>query len=421
MSMQSFIRRTAFRMDPEKAHETALRALQAGGPLLVPAKGWFDKADASVHQHLMGLDFRAPVGLAAGYDKYGRAVRAWGRLGFGFAEIGTVTARPQDGNPRPRLFRLVDDEAIINRMGFNNDGAAITARRIAEARGGNGAGIPVAVNIGKSKVAPLDEAAADHLVSYRLLRGVADFVVVNVSSPNTPGLRELQDRDHLTAILGALRDEDASMRARDGRVPMPFLVKLAPDLPDAQIEDAVDLAGELGLAGVVLTNTTIAREGLLKNPADPAAGEQGGLSGPPVRARACHSRRSRCPRWVRSRRPPAHSRPSPARSRQCSAHIRPPCQSRRLRRCRSQQRTSHYRWPPRERRWRPRTRRRDSHPRKRTRPAACSRYDAGASRGSGEQPGTQRRRSLRGERARRRRRAGRRAERRHDHAGRASR
>ena len=286
MSMQSFIRRTAFRMDPEKAHETALRALQAGGPLLVPAKGWFDKADASVHQHLMGLDFRAPVGLAAGYDKYGRAVRAWGRLGFGFAEIGTVTARPQDGNPRPRLFRLVDDEAIINRMGFNNDGAAITARRIAEARGGNGAGIPVAVNIGKSKVAPLDEAAADHLVSYRLLRGVADFVVVNVSSPNTPGLRELQDRDHLTAILGALRDEDASMRARDGRVPMPFLVKLAPDLPDAQIEDAVDLAGELGLAGVVLTNTTIAREGLLTNPADPAAGEQGGLSGPPVRARA---------------------------------------------------------------------------------------------------------------------------------------
>ncbi|MFM8829127.1 MAG: dihydroorotate dehydrogenase (quinone), partial [Actinomycetota bacterium] len=128
-------------------------------------------------------------------------------------------------------------------------------------------------------------AAEDHLASFRLLRGVADFVVVNVSSPNTPGLRELQDRAHLTAILGALRDEDASMRRRDGRVPMPFLVKLAPDLPDGQIEDAVDLAGELGLSGVVLTNTTITRDGL-SNPDVPAAAEQGGLSGPPLRARA---------------------------------------------------------------------------------------------------------------------------------------
>ena len=285
MGMPAIIRRTVFRMDPERAHEAALRALQVGGPLLMPAKGYMATRDASVYQRLMDLDFAGPVGLAAGYDKYGRAVRAWGRLGFGFAEIGTVTARAQPGNPRPRLFRLVDDEAIVNRMGFNNDGAAVTARRIAAAREGPGAGIPVAVNIGKSKVTSLDDAAADHVASYRLLRGVADLVVVNVSSPNTPGLRELQDRDHLTAILGALRDEDASMRARDGRVPMPFLVKLAPDLPDAQIEDAVDLAGELGLAGVVLTNTTISREGLT-NPADPAAAQQGGMSGPPLRARA---------------------------------------------------------------------------------------------------------------------------------------
>jgi len=225
------------------------------------------------------------VGLAAGYDKYGRAVRAWGRLGFGFAEIGTVTARPQPGNPKPRLFRLPADEAIVNRMGFNNDGAAVTARRIADARRGAGAGVPIGVNIGKSKATPLDRAADDHLASFRLLRAVADFVVVNVSSPNTPGLRELQDREHLTAILGALRDEDASMRRHDARAPMPFLVKLAPDLPDAQIEDAVDLAGELDLAGVVLTNTTIARDGL-SHPDDPAAAEQGGLSGPPLRARA---------------------------------------------------------------------------------------------------------------------------------------
>lgn len=281
----ALLRRAAFRMDPERAHESALRALQVGGPALSAASSWLAKRDATVGQSIMGMEFPSPVGLAAGYDKYGRAVRAWGRLGFGFAEIGTVTARPQPGNPKPRLFRLPDDEAIVNRMGFNNDGAAVTARRIADARRGAGAGVPIGVNIGKSKVTPLDRAAEDHLASFRLLRGVADFVVVNVSSPNTPGLRELQDRAHLTAILGALRDEDASMRRRDGRVPMPFLVKLAPDLPDGQIEDAVDLAGELGLSGVVLTNTTITRDGL-SHPDVPAAAEQGGLSGPPLRARA---------------------------------------------------------------------------------------------------------------------------------------
>ena len=281
----TLLRRAAFRMDPERAHESALRALQVGGPALAAASSWLSRRDGTVGQRLMDLEFASPVGLAAGYDKYGRAVRAWGRLGFGFAEIGTVTARPQPGNPRPRLFRLPDDEAIVNRMGFNNDGAAVTARRIAEARRGAGAGVPIGVNIGKSKVTPLERAAEDHLASFRLLRGVADFVVVNVSSPNTPGLRELQDRDHLTAILGALRDEDASMRRRDDRAPMPFLVKLAPDLPDEQIEDAVDLAGELGLAGVVLTNTTITRDGL-SDPDAPVAAEQGGLSGPPLRARA---------------------------------------------------------------------------------------------------------------------------------------
>ena len=275
------LRRAAFRMDPERAHEAALRALQVGGPALAAGASWMSKRDGSVGQQLMGLDFPGPVGLAAGYDKYGRAVRAWGRLGFGFAEIGTVTARPQPGNPRPRLFRLPADEAIINRMGFNNVGVERFLRNVEKAafRGVLG------INIGKNFDTPIERAAEDHLASFRLLRGVADLVVVNVSSPNTPGLRELQDRDHLTAILGALRDEDASMRRIDARAPMPFLVKLAPDLPDAQIEDAVDLAGELGLAGVVLTNTTISRDGLI-DPSAPVASEQGGLSGPPVRKRA---------------------------------------------------------------------------------------------------------------------------------------
>ncbi|MSO44576.1 MAG: quinone-dependent dihydroorotate dehydrogenase [Thermoleophilia bacterium] len=278
-------RTIAFRMDPETAHAVALCAVRSGAPLLVPGTRWRTRRVPSVTQDLMGLRFDGPVGLAAGYDKYARAVRAWGRLGFGFAEIGTVTAHAQPGNPRPRLFRLPDDEAIVNRMGFNNDGAEITARRIAGARRGRGAGIPIAVNIGKSKVTPLADAAADHVASFRILRGVADLVVVNVSSPNTPGLRELQDRDHLMSILGALRDEDAAMCRRDGCAAMPLLVKLAPDLPDAQIEDAVDLAGELGLAGVVLTNTTVSREGL-RNPGAPGASEQGGLSGPPLRRRA---------------------------------------------------------------------------------------------------------------------------------------
>ncbi len=279
------LRRAAFRMDAERAHEFALRALQVGAPALRVGSAWLKRRDASVAQELMGLRFDGPVGLAAGYDKYGRAVRGWGRLGFGFAEIGTITARAQPGNARPRLYRLPADEALVNRMGFNNDGAVVTARRIAAARRGAGAGVPIGVNIGKSRVTPLERAADDHVASFRLLRGVADFVVVNVSSPNTPGLRELQDRDHLTAILSALRDEDVSMRRFDGRPPMPLLVKLAPDLPAAQVEDAVDLSGELGMAGVVLTNTTISREGL-HDPSAPGASEQGGLSGPPLRTRA---------------------------------------------------------------------------------------------------------------------------------------
>lgn len=285
MGLDATVRKMLFRLNPEHAHEAALRMLQVGGPLLAPAAPWLLARDVSVQQDIAGLHFPGPVGLAAGYDKYARAVRAWGRMGFGFAEIGTVTARAQDGNPRPRLFRLPDDESIINRMGFNNDGAAVTARRIAAARRGRGAGIPIAVNIGKSRTASIEDAAVDHLASFRLLRGVADLVVVNVSSPNTPGLRQLQDREHLTAILAGIRDEDAVMRARDGRAAMPLFVKLAPDLSDPQIEDAVDLVGELGLAGVVLTNTTVARDGL-KHPNAPGAAEQGGLSGPPLRTRA---------------------------------------------------------------------------------------------------------------------------------------
>ncbi|MCU0308650.1 MAG: quinone-dependent dihydroorotate dehydrogenase [Thermoleophilia bacterium] len=270
-----------FKLDPERAHELALKSLSATSAALVPAAGWLKVRDVRLEQELMGLRFPNPVGLGAGYDKYAVAVPGWARLGFGFCEVGTVTAWPQDGNPKPRLFRLPEDEALINRMGFNNDGAQRTAARLGRMRDGGGVDIPVGVNIGKSKVADLERAASDYAESFRLLRPHADFVVVNVSSPNTPGLRRLQDRDRLAGILKALIDADRAMAPER---PIPMLVKLAPDLGDDLVDDAVDLALELGLAGMVVANTTTDRAGL-RAPAE-LAGQGGGLSGAPIRARA---------------------------------------------------------------------------------------------------------------------------------------
>ncbi len=252
----------------------------------MPGQPYLRVRDVRLEQTLLGHRFPTPIGLGAGYDKYAAAVHGWARLGFGFCEVGTVTAKAQPGNPKPRLFRLPDDEALINRMGFNNDGAERTARRLAALRrgGGRGVDIPVGVNIGKSKVTELDDAPADYLESFGLLRPHADFVVVNVSSPNTPGLRELQDRDRLAAILRGLVDADRRMVAGRAGASVPILVKLAPDLTDAQVDDAVELALELELAGVVVANTTIGREGL-RSP-DALVAEPGGLSGPPLRARS---------------------------------------------------------------------------------------------------------------------------------------
>jgi dihydroorotate dehydrogenase len=232
----------------------------------------------------LGLEFPGPLGLAAGFDKDARGTRGLAALGFGFVEVGTVTARAQPGNPKPRMFRLTADRALVNRMGFNNAGAAAAAARLGRIRGRRSRGGPVVgVNIGKTRAAPDADAPADYAASARAVAAVADYVVVNVSSPNTPGLRDLQAADRLKPVLVAVRSTlDASSAER--RVPL--LVKIAPDLADADVDAIADLALELGLDGIIATNTTVSRDGLASPLAEVTAAGAGGLSGPPLRARA---------------------------------------------------------------------------------------------------------------------------------------
>jgi dihydroorotate dehydrogenase len=276
------VRPLLFRLDPDTAHRAAVAALARGGGLLRPAAAC---ADPRLAQDLLGLRFGNPVGLAAGFDKLGTAAHAWSRLGFGFAEVGSVTAHPQPGNPPPRMFRLPADRALINRMGFNNDGAARTAGRLLTAqRKGRIGAIPLGVNLGKSKITPPEEAAGDYVASLEALWPVADYVVVNVSSPNTPGLRDLQESSALAEILRALIAVNVRRAGLADAPQRPILVKIAPDLSDAQVDAVVELARELGIAGVVVTNTTLSREGL-SSPAGVVA-EAGGLSGRPLAARS---------------------------------------------------------------------------------------------------------------------------------------
>lgn len=219
---------------------------------------------------VFGVRFPGPLGLAAGFDKDGTGLHIWGALGFGYAEVGTVTAEPQPGNPAPRLFRLPSDRALLNRMGFNNDGAGQLAIRLTRRR----PDVPIGVNIGKTKATPAASAADDYRTSARLVGPLASYLVVNVSSPNTPGLRDLQAVESLRPILAAVRAETSK----------PVLVKIAPDLSDADIDAVADLAVELGLAGIVATNTTVARDGLASG--DVAELGSGGISGPPLAPRA---------------------------------------------------------------------------------------------------------------------------------------
>ncbi|MEH2336649.1 quinone-dependent dihydroorotate dehydrogenase [Nostoc sp.] len=238
--------------------------------------------DSRLEQNLFGLNFPNPVGLAAGFDKDGVAAGIWSNLGFGFAELGTVTFHAQPGNPRPRLFRLPLDKAALNRMGFNNGGAAAMAARLGQEKQDNVQLIPIGINLGKSKVTPLEAAAQDYLDSFRLLKDLGDYFVVNVSSPNTPGLRSLQDASMLSTILELLQQENHPQK--------PIFVKIAPDLDWVAIADIISLAKTYQLAGIIATNTTIRRDGLKTQIIDQTGkspqSEAGGISGEPLRDRS---------------------------------------------------------------------------------------------------------------------------------------
>ena len=241
---------------------------------------WLGPRDPALRVRALGLEFPGPLGLAAGFDKDARGTRGLAALGFGFVEVGTVTARAQPGNERPRMFRLAADRALVNRMGFNNDGAAVAAARLRRRPRG---GPVVGVNIGKTRSAPDQEAAADYAASARAVADVADYVVVNVSSPNTPGLRDLQAVGRLRPVLVAVRE---ALDAAPGSRRVPLLVKIAPDLAEPDVDAVADLAVELGLDGIIATNTTVSREGLVSSQAEVTAAGAGGLSGPPLRAPA---------------------------------------------------------------------------------------------------------------------------------------
>ena len=306
MLYRTLLRPLLFRLPPETAHEAALGALRLGLGSAAARRLAARRFSAAPFGPLerFGLSFPNPVGLAAGFDKNGVVARELSALGFGFVEVGTVTHRPQPGNPRPRLFRLPLDRALVNRLGFNNDGAARLAERLADAR----PDCVLGVNIGKSRAVAVEDAIPDYLASFELVRPHADYVAVNVSSPNTPGLRELQRGDRLSALLGALQQRNRELSAREDepparpgaiparasdasarttrRGPVPLLVKVAPDLGEGELELIVDVARRAGAAGIIATNTTTSREGLRTPRARVEACGAGGLSGAPLKGRA---------------------------------------------------------------------------------------------------------------------------------------
>jgi dihydroorotate dehydrogenase len=272
---ERLVRPTLFSISAEAAHDLAIRNLRAvsNWPAALRQLERFQPAPKPTT--VFGLTFPNPVGLAAGFDKNGVAIPAWAALGFGFVEVGTVTAKAQPGNPKPRIFRFPDKGALINRLGFNNDGADIVAARLRALRArGRWPAIPVGINLGKSKITPLEQVVDDYLYSFRLLAPLADYVVLNVSSPNTPGLRSLQEHDALQQLLAAVTRENATTAK-------PILLKIAPDLSPADLEQVVATAEENRVGGIIATNTT------LDHSAIPSARDQsGGLSGRPLFARS---------------------------------------------------------------------------------------------------------------------------------------
>jgi len=276
---KSLLKPLFFRLDPERAHELAVKALSllAVAPLLRPAMVACNRLPKERKPvSAFGLKFPNRVGLAAGFDKNAVCWPAFEALGFGHVEIGTVTALAQPGNPKPRMFRFPDEDALLNRMGFNNDGAAIVADRLEEMPGPGRRGIPLGINIGKSKAASLDQAVEDYRRSFLALADFADYLVVNVSSPNTPDLRKLQEESRLSDLLGEICKLNGN-RAASGKDRRPILLKIAPDLTDSQIDDILQILSDLQLDGIIATNTTMAREGPFEELDEP-----GGISGMPV-------------------------------------------------------------------------------------------------------------------------------------------
>jgi len=282
---RQFFDRVLTRTDPERAHQAAFRAIRVAQPVTRMLNGRRTRVEKVRTTRAMGLDFPGLVGLAAGFDKNAVGIDALANMGFGFIEIGTITGEPQPGNPKPRLVRLPADRAVVNRMGFNNDGAEFVSRRLAERRldrTGRELGVPLGINIGKTKVVPEDDAVRDYEKSTTLLAPYADYLVVNVSSPNTPGLRDMQAVQRLDPLLRTVRSRADDIVAAH----VPLLVKIAPDLDDKDVLEVADLAVALDLDGIIATNTTISREGLISPAEQVAAAGAGGLSGPPLRERA---------------------------------------------------------------------------------------------------------------------------------------
>jgi dihydroorotate dehydrogenase len=278
------VRPVLFRLDSERAHELGVRLLAGLGrvaPLCRALEALNRLPAAARPVEAFGLRFPNAVGLAAGFDKNAHAWPAAAALGFGHVEIGTVTARAQPGNPRPRMFRYPAQQAVINRLGFNNDGARTVAARLARRRGPGKRRIPLGINLGKSKAADIDQATQDYLASFTWLADYADYLVLNVSSPNTPGLRQLQDEARLRELLGAITAANRSRAAQPGRVRVPLLLKIAPDLEFRQVDAVLGVVDAFALDGVIAGNTTITRPDFFAG-----VNEAGGLSGAPLRRRS---------------------------------------------------------------------------------------------------------------------------------------
>ena len=272
---ERFVRPLLFSLDPETAHHFAIGMLRRASRVDLALRALRIFQPPAKPRTVFGLTFPNPIGLAAGFDKNGIALLAWEALGFGFVEIGTVTAKAQPGNPRPRIFRFPEQQALINRLGFNNDGADAVADRLRKLReSGRWPRVPIGINIGKSKVTPVEEAAADYRYTFQRLHPFADYIALNISSPNTPGLRSLQARESLSILLSAIREENQTARK-------PIVIKIAPDLSPAELEEMIAVCEENQVAGIIATNTTLDHSAI-----SPRQNQEGGLSGQPLKEKS---------------------------------------------------------------------------------------------------------------------------------------